>query len=224
MCDANAFREVLSAARVLPRPPAHSCKRSQTIHFWARTFAEHILFQTGDMPYECTACGNRFRYKISLRTHKCVGPHSPQTPSSSAIEESTATFNCPKAIDDFVNESYNRMGIIDSIDFRQLNMNESEKPPSCDQIEPIYPPNLIPAVDSVGLPPIGDLFDPSTLDEIHQLLNSPSENSWKHEAVNITTKISKHNVLSSFSRCKNTRAICRMDKSIRFVWSVHSGH
>lgn len=139
-------------------------------------------------------------------------------PSSSAIEESTATFNCPKAIDDFVNESYNRMGIIDSIDFHQLNMNESQKPPSCcNQIDPIFPPNLIQAVDTVCLPPIGELFDPPTLDEIHQLLNSPSENSWKHEAMNIAGKTSKRNALSSFSRFENTRVICRMDKGIRFL-------
>lgn len=36
ICIANAFRQVLSAACVLPRPPANSCKRSRTIDFLAR--------------------------------------------------------------------------------------------------------------------------------------------------------------------------------------------
>ncbi len=31
---------------------------------------------TGVMPYDCQACGKSFRYKVTQRTHKCLGPSS----------------------------------------------------------------------------------------------------------------------------------------------------
>jgi hypothetical protein len=31
---------------------------------------------TGAMPYDCQACGKSFRYKVTQRTHKCLGPPS----------------------------------------------------------------------------------------------------------------------------------------------------
>lgn len=140
------------------------------------------------MPYECTTCKNRFRYKISLRTHKCVGPSSStqaaaHLPSNPTTDEGNSVLNCPKALDDFVNESYNRMGIIDSIDFQQLNMNEHKERANCNEnISTIFQENAIADIDSVCLPQISDLFEPPTLDEIHELIIASNENPKDHNS------------------------------------------
>lgn len=78
------------------------------------------------MPYECTTCDQKFRYKISLRTHKCTGfvnnndMPSPVTPSliENNIDTPDISLNLgsSQALDEFVTESYNRMGIVDHND------------------------------------------------------------------------------------------------------------
>lgn len=95
--------------------------------------------QTGVLPYDCKTCDKKFRYKISLRTHKCTGvvtvvqemhqsslpepalPPTPPTMPSNDIETLPAVddllnLDCSQALDEFVTESYNRMGIVDSND------------------------------------------------------------------------------------------------------------
>lgn len=85
--------------------------------------------QTGALPYECKTCDKKFRYKISLRTHKCNGgvsivhdiqPTTTAPPSTTVdIEQSLPAvddllnLDCAQALDEFVTESYNRMGIVD---------------------------------------------------------------------------------------------------------------
>lgn len=37
------------------------------------------------MPYKCNICDKSFRYKVSQRSHKCVGPQSPQSEGNSDV-------------------------------------------------------------------------------------------------------------------------------------------
>lgn len=93
------------------------------------------------MPYSCNTCDGKFRYKISLRTHKCTGFVSPvitennlqQTQAAAvAATVSTSSLNrsdddtmvesktdqetvpcMEQTLDEFITESCNRMGIVD---------------------------------------------------------------------------------------------------------------
>lgn len=87
------------------------------------------------MPYECVTCDKKFRYKISLRTHKCTGfvsnEHTTATPTTTTaaatttkttVNDDAVTFmdndqqnmsTCQQSIDELITESCNRMGIVD---------------------------------------------------------------------------------------------------------------
>lgn len=86
------------------------------------------------MPYDCTRCDKKFRYKISLRTHKCIGL---TVPVHSLAANNDATFmdnnnnnnnsgqqslssTCSPSLDELISESCNRMGIVDQIDQNQM--------------------------------------------------------------------------------------------------------
>lgn len=74
------------------------------------------------MPYNCVTCDKKFRYKISLRTHKCAG-YVVADDTSAATVNNDATFmdsvdhqnmsTCTQSLDELITESYNRMGIVD---------------------------------------------------------------------------------------------------------------
>lgn len=82
------------------------------------------------MPYNCTMCDKKFRYKISLRTHKCSGFIANES-TSARNNNDDATFMdnnnnndddqrnlsaCSPSLDELISESCNRMGIVDQID------------------------------------------------------------------------------------------------------------
>lgn len=84
------------------------------------------------MPYNCLACDKKFRYKISLRTHKCAGFASVEH-KSSTVNNDAVTFidsdqqsmsTCQQSLDELITESCNRMGIVDRSD-----PNQSESSP-----------------------------------------------------------------------------------------------
>lgn len=87
------------------------------------------------MPYDCEKCDKKFRYKISLRTHKCTGygennvnkQQQQQQPQQSSphvhiatdaiIDDTTANdpdLHCSQSLDEFITESCNRMGLADT--------------------------------------------------------------------------------------------------------------
>lgn len=112
------------------------------------------------MPYECTRCLNKFRYKISFRTHKCSG--APTASTSAEVVDDSVALACPKALDEFVNESYNRMGIVDAADdiiFDSSNSIEHQSDASEAQI-----------------PPIDDFLETTQFDSIEELFNSVDTN------------------------------------------------
>lgn len=94
------------------------------------------------MPYDCMTCDKKFRYKISLRTHKCTGFISNERTSTTTSAEAMATTTAAaetetsmsneavtfidndqqsmssyqQLLDELITESYNRMGIVDHTD------------------------------------------------------------------------------------------------------------
>lgn len=103
------------------------------------------LLQTGVLPYDCKTCDKKFRYKISLRTHKCTGavtapteiqavsvPSAPPAVPPNDIEsmpvvDDLLNLDCSRALDEFVTESYNRMGIVDATETGTVG-NHSDAP------------------------------------------------------------------------------------------------
>lgn len=78
------------------------------------------------MPYNCITCDRKFRYKISLRTHKCTGfavkCESEQMTTMATTVNNDMTFvtndqetkPCTEqTLDEFITESCNRLGIVD---------------------------------------------------------------------------------------------------------------
>lgn len=87
------------------------------------------------MPYNCVTCDKKFRYKISLRTHKCAG-YVVSDDATSATVNNDATFmdsdhqnmsTCTQSLDELITESCNRMGIVDQTD---SNHHEASSPTS----------------------------------------------------------------------------------------------
>lgn len=87
------------------------------------------------MPYNCVTCDKKFRYKISLRTHKCIGFMTNEHTSATVatIDNDTAFMDnneqqtistCSQSLDELISESCNRMGIVD-----QTDPNQSESTP-----------------------------------------------------------------------------------------------
>lgn len=76
-------------------------------------------------------CDKKFRYKISLRTHKCSGfivaehksPLDNETTFISNEHRSNNMSTCSQSLDELITESCNRMGIAD-----QTEPNPSELP------------------------------------------------------------------------------------------------
>lgn len=75
------------------------------------------------MPYNCNICDKQFRYKISLRTHKCTGKKETELTGPQNNDNNTElTFiaNDPETqlsseqiLDELITESYNRLDIVD---------------------------------------------------------------------------------------------------------------
>ena len=96
------------------------------------------------MPYKCTACDKSFRYKVSQRTHKCTA-QPPGTVvrqvdllqkllQSSAVspindgnvQKNDETDMISKSLDDFVKESYAKMGLeIENSPYISCNGNDN---------------------------------------------------------------------------------------------------
>lgn len=153
------------------------------------------------MPYECATCDKKFRYKISLRTHKCSGlvgipeiqPSLPPPLTSNDIEtlpaiEDLLNLDCSRALDEFVTESYNRMGIFDSNEPsvgiisapEQLTANNNyfhyaiDAEPNVSNQAHEHQPFEHEASNVTPLPTIQELLPPSThpetsIDTIHEL-------------------------------------------------------
>lgn len=81
------------------------------------------------MPYNCTTCDKKFRYKISLRTHKCDGiiiateQTSMLNNDTAAIvnnhDQKTMSASCLQSMDEHISESCHRMIIVDQTDPNQ---------------------------------------------------------------------------------------------------------
>lgn len=81
------------------------------------------------MPYNCVTCDKKFRYKISLRTHKCAGYVVSENISPLVNDDATFMDNdhqnmstCAQSLDELITESCNRMGIVD----QPTDPNQSE--------------------------------------------------------------------------------------------------
>lgn len=74
------------------------------------------------MPYNCVTCDKKFRYKISLRTHKCSGfvgnGHTSAINNDVTFMENDqqSITTCSQSLDELISESCNRMGIVDRTD------------------------------------------------------------------------------------------------------------
>lgn len=85
------------------------------------------------MPYNCVTCDKKFRYKISLRTHKCAGFVAVDETSAPVTNDATTFMDsdhqnvstCAQSLDELITESCNRMGIVD-----QTDPNQHESPSS----------------------------------------------------------------------------------------------
>lgn len=91
------------------------------------------------MPYRCTACNKSFRYKVSQRTHKCTAQppgtvirqagdllqrllhsaaiYAGPTVNAEAPQEQHHDDLISKSLDDLINDSYNKMGIVEESHF-----------------------------------------------------------------------------------------------------------
>lgn len=88
------------------------------------------------MPYNCVTCDKKFRYKISLRTHKCTGftSNEHEHTTTTTVNNDAVTFidnnqqsmsTCQQSLDELITESCNRMGIVDRTEPNQSESSAS---------------------------------------------------------------------------------------------------
>ena len=68
---------------------------------------------TGVMPYVCNDCGKSFRYKVTQRTHKCIGKFDETTPTATPLSNPLAEENASIELNSRLNNASSSSGMID---------------------------------------------------------------------------------------------------------------